>query len=84
MTLLACRAEIRIRVTGPQSKAGSICSALAPDLKKLEEKGERLALTVSGQNLLFSVETGDDLASLRANVNSFMRLVDAAHRCLSL
>ena len=82
MTLLACRAEIRIKVKGP--KARPIYSALAPDLKKLEEKGERLALTVSGQNLLFSVETGDDLASLRANVNSFMRLVDAAHRCLSL
>lgn len=88
MTSKACRAEIRIRVKGRQqqqqpSKAESIYSALAPDLKKLEEKNERLEMKVSGQNLAFSVEAGD-LASLRANVNSYLRLVDAAHRCLTL
>lgn len=81
MTSKACKAEIRIRVKGP--KARPIYSALAPDLKKLEEKNERLGLTVSGSCLTFSIET-DDLASLRANINSYLRLVDAAHRCLSL
>ncbi|HVX03441.1 MAG TPA: KEOPS complex subunit Pcc1 [Nitrososphaera sp.] len=84
MTSKACRAEIRIRVKGRQpSKAESICSALDPDLKKLEEKNEKLRLKVSGPSLVFSIETGD-LASLRANVNSYLRLVDAAHRCLTL
>ncbi|AIC14211.1 KEOPS complex subunit Pcc1 [Nitrososphaera viennensis] len=82
MTSKACKAEIRIRVKGP-SKAGPIYSALAPDLKKLEGKNERLELQVSGSRLTFSIET-DDLASLRANVNSYLRLVDAAHRCLTL
>ncbi|AIF83414.1 hypothetical protein NTE_01346 [Candidatus Nitrososphaera evergladensis SR1] len=82
MTSKACRAEIRIRVKEP-SKARPIYSALAPDLKKLQGKNERLGLTVSGSSLGFSIET-DDLASLRANVNSYLRLVDAAHRCLTL
>jgi KEOPS complex subunit Pcc1 len=81
LTSKACRAEIRIKVKGP--KARPIYSALAPDLKKLQGKNERLEIKVSGSSLTFSVET-DDLASLRANVNSYLRLVDAAHRCLTL
>jgi tRNA threonylcarbamoyladenosine modification (KEOPS) complex Pcc1 subunit len=81
LTSKTCRAEIRIRVKGP--KARPIYSALAPDLKKLEEKNEKLGLAVSGSRLTFSIET-DDLASLRANVNSYLRLFDAAHRCLTL
>lgn len=79
MTRKSCRSEIRIKVHA----AGAIYSALAPDISKLTEKGERLALSRKGSTIVFTIET-DDLASLRANVNSFLRLVDTSHRCATL
>lgn len=81
MTLKRCTAEIRIRVKGP--KARSIYSALAPDLEKLQGTDESLELERSGSGITFSIGT-DDIASLRANANSFLRLVDAAYRCLTV
>ena len=79
MTLKSCRSEIRIKVHA----AGAIYSALAPDIPKLTEKGERLAMSRKGSTIVFTIET-DDLAALRANVNSFLRLVDTSHRCATL
>ncbi len=81
LTRKSCTSEITIRVKGP--KARSIYSALAPDLEKLEGRDESLALKHSGAGIVFSIET-DDLASLRANVNSYLRLVDASYRCLTV
>ena len=79
MTRKNCRSEIRIKAHA----AGAIYSALAPDIPKLTEKGERLAISRKGPTIIFTIET-DDLASLRANVNSFLRLVDTSHRCATL
>jgi tRNA threonylcarbamoyladenosine modification (KEOPS) complex Pcc1 subunit len=81
LTRKSCRSEITVRVKG--QKARSIYSALAPDLEKLEGKDESLALEYSGAGIVFSIET-DDIASLRANVNSYLRLVDASYRCLTV
>ncbi len=81
MTRKSCTSEITIRVKGP--KARSIYSALAPDLEKLQGKDESLKLEYSGSGITFSIET-DDIASLRANVNSYLRLVDASYRCLTV
>jgi tRNA threonylcarbamoyladenosine modification (KEOPS) complex Pcc1 subunit len=81
LTSQRCRAKVKVKVKGQIAKA--ICSALAPDLKKLEQENERLQLRVSGPLLIFSVQT-DDLASLRANLNSYLRLLDMAHRCLTV
>lgn len=79
MTRKNCRSEIRIKAHA----AGAIYSALAPDIPKLTEKGERLAISRKGPTIIFTIET-DDLASLRAKVNSFLRLVDTSHRCATL
>lgn len=61
--------------------ARSIYCALAPDMPKLRGKGERLAISQKGSSVIFKIET-DDIASLRANVNSYLRLVDASYRCI--
>lgn len=81
MTRKSCRSEITIKVKGP--KARSIYSALAPDLEKLQGRDESIELDCSGSGVTFSMET-DDIASLRANVNSYLRLVDASYRCLTV
>jgi KEOPS complex subunit Pcc1 len=79
LTSKSCRSEIRVRASEPAAK--SIYLALSPDMKKLEGTGERLALSRKGSSIIFKVET-DDIASLRANINSYLRLVDASHRCI--
>lgn len=81
MTRKSCTSEITVRVKG--QKARSIYSALAPDLEKLEGKDESLVLEYSRTCIVFSIET-DDIASLRANINSYLRLVDASYRCLTV
>jgi tRNA threonylcarbamoyladenosine modification (KEOPS) complex Pcc1 subunit len=80
LTRKSCRAEIRVKAP---AAGAAIYSALSPDISKLSEKGERLALSRKGSAIVFTIET-DDLASLRANVNSYLRLVDMSHRCISL
>jgi tRNA threonylcarbamoyladenosine modification (KEOPS) complex Pcc1 subunit len=54
---------------------------MAPDVPKLQGKGERLALSQKGSSIIFKIAT-DDLASLRANINSYLRLADASYRCI--
>ena len=80
MTRKSCQAEICIRTSGPAAR--SIFLALSPDLKKLEGTNERLAMSRKGSSIIFNVES-DDIASFRANVNSYLRLVDASHRCIN-
>lgn len=79
MTSKSCMSEIRVRASEPAAKA--IYSALSPDMKKLEGASERLSMSRRGSSIILKVET-DDIASLRANINSYLRLVDASHRCI--
>lgn len=51
-------------------------------MKKLQDS-DRLSLSLRGSYLVFLIET-DDIASLRANVNSYLRLADASFRCTTL
>lgn len=78
MTRKSCQAEIRVKARG--SVARSIFLALSPDMDKLQGSGERLAMSCKGSFIIFNVES-NDIASLRANVNSYLRLVDASYRC---
>lgn len=78
LTSLNYRAEISIR---GGRKARAVYSALAPDLDILRGKDERLELSLSRTLITFSLVT-EDLASLRANVNSYLRLADASLKCL--
>lgn len=80
MTRKSCRAEVKVTVRGPAAR--SIYSALEPDMKKLEGR-DRLAMSLQRSSIFFKIQT-DDLASLRANVNSYLRLVDASYRCISV
>lgn len=83
MTLKSCRARIRIS-TRSGRVAGSIRAALALDLKRLlkDDEGGRAEISLSGSNIIFRVETGD-LATLRASVNSYLRLADASYKCIT-
>ncbi|MEO9295738.1 MAG: KEOPS complex subunit Pcc1 [Nitrososphaera sp.] len=79
MTRKSCQAEVRVKTT--RRAARSIFLALSPDMKKLQGSGERLAMLHKGSSIIFNIES-DDIASLRANVNSYLRLLDASHRCI--
>jgi tRNA threonylcarbamoyladenosine modification (KEOPS) complex Pcc1 subunit len=50
-------------------------------MKKLQGKNERLDISLHGTFIAFSIET-DGIASLRANVNSYLRLADASLKCI--
>lgn len=78
MTSKSCRAEVTVRAG---KNARSVYFALAPDMKKLQGTDEKLAMSLQGSFIIFSMET-DDLASLRANVNSYLRLADASLKCI--
>ncbi|MEM3160030.1 MAG: KEOPS complex subunit Pcc1 [Nitrososphaera sp.] len=78
MTSKSCKAKVTIRAG---RKAGAVYSALAPDMKKLQGKNERLDISLRKSFIAFSVET-DDLASFRANLNSYLRLADASLKCI--
>lgn len=78
MTRKNCRAEIKIRAG---KRARPVYSALAPDMEKLRGKNERLEMSLRKSFITFSIET-DDLASFRANLNSYLRLADASIKCI--
>ena len=82
MTLKNCKAKIRL---SPKSArvADSICAALAPDLSHLpKEEDERTNICLDGSNIMFDTKT-DNIATLRASINSYLRLADASYRCIS-
>ena len=81
MTSTSCTAEIRISAKS-EKIASSVCSALAPDLKRLPKDEGRATISLSGSSVVFKIET-HDLATLRASVNSYLRLADASYRCLT-
>lgn len=66
-------------MSGPAAR--SVFLALSPDMNKLEGSDERLAMLRKDSSVIFNIET-DDIASLRANVNSYLRLLDASIRCI--
>ncbi|HXV45043.1 MAG TPA: KEOPS complex subunit Pcc1 [Nitrososphaera sp.] len=81
-TLKSYRAKIKI---SPRSRrvAVSIRDALAPDLKRLPKAEGRTEISLKNSDIIFTIET-NDIASLRASVNSYIRLADAAYKCITL
>jgi tRNA threonylcarbamoyladenosine modification (KEOPS) complex Pcc1 subunit len=81
-TLKSYRARIRI---SPKSRrvAASIRDALAPDLKRLPKTEGRAEISLKNSDIVFTIET-NDIASLRASVNSYIRLADASYKCITL
>jgi len=82
LTSQSCRARIRISAKSRRA-AASIRDALAPDLKRLPKAEGRAGIFLKNTDVIFDIETRD-VASLRASVNSYVRLADASYRCLTL
>jgi len=82
LTLKSCRARIRVSAKSRRA-AASIRDALAPDLKRLPKIEGRAEISLINSDVIFDIETSD-IASLRATVNSYVRLADASYRCLTL
>jgi tRNA threonylcarbamoyladenosine modification (KEOPS) complex Pcc1 subunit len=80
LTLKSCRARIRISAKSKRA-AASIRDALAPDLKRLPKTEGRAKISLSNSDVIFEIET-PDVASLRASVNSYVRLADASYKCI--
>lgn len=81
MTLKNCRARIRISAKSRRA-AASIRDALAPDLNHLPKTEGRAEISLKNSNVIFDIES-PDIASLRASVNSFIRLANASYNCIT-
>ena len=84
MTLIlkSCRAKIKVSVKS-RRVAASIRNALAPDLKRLPKTEGRAEISLKNSDVIFTIETGD-ISSLRASINSYLRLADASYKCITL
>ena len=80
MTSKSYTARIKIS-TKSRRAAASIRDALAPDLKRLPKTEGRAQISLKNSDVIFTIETGD-IASLRASVNSYIRLADASYKCI--
>src|SRR5215216_4212677 len=63
--------------------AAGICRALAPDLRFPPSTGSRAEIFLKNSEVIFKIETSD-IASMRASINSYLRLADASYKCLTL
>ena len=79
------KARIQISFEAPIRKstliAKSIYSALDPEIKHSSDSGVVTRISVDVPDLFIEVET-DDIPKLRAIVNSYLRLVNAAYKCI--
>jgi len=86
LTLKNYRARIRISAKSKRL-AASIHDALAPDLVRLPiaggELGGRTKIFLENSDIILDIVT-PDIASLRASINSCIRLADASYRCLHI
>jgi tRNA threonylcarbamoyladenosine modification (KEOPS) complex Pcc1 subunit len=80
--LQSYRAKIRVSAKSRRA-AASIRDALAPDLKRLPKTEGRAEISLKNSDVIFTIETGD-ITSLRASINSYIRLADASYRCITL
>jgi tRNA threonylcarbamoyladenosine modification (KEOPS) complex Pcc1 subunit len=84
MTLKLKSYKARIKVsTTSKRKAAAICQALAPDIRLPPSNDARAEIFLKNSEVIFKIET-NDIASMRATMNSYLRLADASYKCLSL
>jgi tRNA threonylcarbamoyladenosine modification (KEOPS) complex Pcc1 subunit len=81
LTSKSYRARIKLSAKS-RRVATSIRDALAPDLKRLPKTEGRAEISLKNSDVIFTIET-NDIASLRASVNSYLRLADASYRCIT-
>lgn len=84
MTLNLKSYEARIKVsTRSKRVAAGIYQALAPDLRLTPSTGSRAEIFLKNSEVIFKIETSN-IASMRASINSYLRLADASYKCLTL
>lgn len=80
LTLKNYKASIKL-LTKDKLIATSICDALAPDLKTLQNHECSTEVFLDDSSVIFRMET-QDIATLRASVNAYLRLSDVSYQCL--
>ena len=82
MTLKSYRAKIKVSVESKRA-ATSIRDAILPDLRRLPKTDGTASISLKKSAIIFTIKT-NDIASLRASVNSYLRLADASYKCVTL
>jgi tRNA threonylcarbamoyladenosine modification (KEOPS) complex Pcc1 subunit len=82
LNLKSYKARIKVSTRSKRLAAG-ICRALAPDLRFPPSTGSRAEIFLKNSEVIFKIETSD-IASMRASINSYLRLADASYKCLTL
>ncbi len=80
--LKSYKAKIKVSPTSERIAAG-IYHALAPDLCMMPASSSITTLSLRETQVVFQIETRD-IASLRANINSYLRLGDTSYKCLTV
>ena len=79
------KATIQISFEAPTGKstliAKSIYSALDPEIRHYSDSGATTRISITTPDLLIEVES-EDIPKLRALVNSYLRLVNVAYKCI--
>jgi tRNA threonylcarbamoyladenosine modification (KEOPS) complex Pcc1 subunit len=82
LNLKSYKARIKVSARSKRVVAG-IYHALAPDLRLMSSTSSRVEIFLKNSQLIFEIETSD-IASMRASINSYLRLADASYKCLTL
>jgi tRNA threonylcarbamoyladenosine modification (KEOPS) complex Pcc1 subunit len=76
--------KAKIKVSAKSKRvAAAVRDALAPDLQLMPKTDGRAEISLKNSDVIFKIETSD-IASLRASINSYLRLADASYKCLTL
>ena len=82
LNLKSYKARIKVSTRSKRVAAG-ICHALAPDLRHMSSTSSRAEIFLKNSQVIFKIETSD-IASMRASINSYLRLADASYKFLTL
>ena len=63
--------------------AKCICSALKPDKKLLSNSREKIKISSDVSNVFIEIEA-DNIPTLRASINSYLRLINISYKCITL
>jgi len=82
LNLKSYKARIRLSTRSKRVAAG-IFHALAPDLRHMSSTSYRAEIFLRNSQVILKIQTSDT-ASMRASINSYLRLADASYKCLTL
>ena len=82
LNLKSYKARIRVSTRSKPVAAG-IFHALAPDLRHMSSTSYRAEIFLRNSQVILKIQTSDT-ASMRASINSYLRLADASYKCLTL